>query len=60
MEFPVENQTQGGIKKFPISIPQKQFRKIQTIISCNIDLNIRISYNESHDELVLHRGNFIW
>lgn len=23
MEFPVENQTQGGIKKFPISIPKK-------------------------------------
>ena len=34
--------------------------KIQTIISCNIDLNIRIAYNQSHDELVLHRGNFIW
>lgn len=62
MEFPVENQNQGGgIKKFPISIPQKkQFLKIQTIISYNIDTNIRISYNKSHDELVLHRGNFIW
>lgn len=27
MEFPVENQTQGGIKKFPISIPQKTISK---------------------------------
>lgn len=27
MEFPVENKTQGGIKKIPISIPKKTILK---------------------------------